>query len=162
MSDETTHREDLVLERTLEASLDLVWRMWVEPDDFATWYGPDGVTVTVAQMDVRVGGTRLVGMAMQSPRGPREIWFVGEYREVVPSRLLVYTESMADSDGNVLSPADVGMPDGHPVTTEVRVALEDLGGRTRMTLTHLGVPAGSPGASGWAMALDKLASRLSA
>jgi hypothetical protein len=25
-----------------------------------------------------------------------------------------------------------------------------------MKLTHVGVPAGSPGATGWAMALDKL------
>ena len=30
-----------------------------------------------------------------------------------------------------------------------------------MVLTHVGVPAGSPGAAGWAMALDKLAAYLS-
>ena len=51
----------------------------------------------------------------------------------------------------------MGMPDGHPTTTEVAVDLDDLGGRTKMTLTHVGIPAGSPGAAGWAMALDKLA-----
>ena len=63
---------------------------------------------------------------------------------------------MADADGNVLSAADVGMPDGHPTTTEITVELEDLGARTKLVLTHVGIPADSPGAAGWTMALDKL------
>jgi len=54
------------------------------------------------------------------------------------------------------------MPDGHPSTTEIRVELEDVGGRTTMVMTHVGLPAGSPGAAGWAMALDKLAVRVQA
>jgi hypothetical protein len=51
------------------------------------------------------------------------------------------------------------MPEPHPAT-EVRVELTDMDGRTRMVLTHIGVPAGSPGALGWTMAFDKLAARL--
>jgi hypothetical protein len=31
-----------------------------------------------------------------------------------------------------------------------------------MVMTHAGVPAGSPGAAGWEMALDKLAGRVEA
>ena len=46
------------------------------------------------------------------------------------------------------------------MTTEVRVDLEDLGGRTKMVLTHVGIPADSPGATGWTMALDKLAAHV--
>ena len=64
---------------------------------------------------------------------------------------------MSDENGNVLLPADMGMPHGHPVTTEIIVELQDLGGRTKMVLTHVGIPAGSPGAAGWAMAFSKLA-----
>ena len=48
------------------------------------------------------------------------------------------------------------MPEGHPTTTEVIVELDDADGRTRMVVTHAGIPADSPGAAGWAMALDKL------
>jgi hypothetical protein len=62
----------------------------------------------------------------------------------------------------VLSPSDMGMPQGHPVTTEVSVVLEDLGGRTKMVMTHSGLAANSPGAEGWAMALDKLAAHVEA
>jgi hypothetical protein len=52
--------------------------------------------------------------------------------------------------------------ESHPTTTEVRVELEDIGGRTKMVLTHLGIPADSPGAAGWTMALNKLAAHLQA
>ena len=48
------------------------------------------------------------------------------------------------------------------MTTEVRVELEDVGGRTKMVLTHAGIPSDSPGATGWTMALDKLAMRVGA
>lgn len=54
------------------------------------------------------------------------------------------------------------MPDGHPMTTQVRVELEDLGGRAKMVMTHTGIPADSPGASGWTMAFDKLAAHVRA
>jgi uncharacterized protein YndB with AHSA1/START domain len=86
-----------------------------------------------------------------------QMWFTGQYVEVVENKRLVFTESMADENGNVLSPAQMGMPEAHPVTTEVRVELEDIGGRTRMVLTHVGIAEGSPGAAGWTMAFDKLA-----
>lgn len=89
-----------------------------------------------------------------------QMWFAGEYREVVDNKRLVYTESMSDENGNMLSPADMGMPTGHPTTTEVRVELEDVDGRTKMVMTHVGIPTDSPGAAGWAMAFDKLAAHV--
>jgi len=150
-------RDAVVIERSFDAPVDLIWQMWTDPEHFAAWYGPDGVTIPVAKMDVRVGGTRLVAMEMHTPNGPMRMWFTGEYREVVENERLVYTESMSDENGSVLLPSDMGMPAGHPTTTEVRVELEDVGGRTKMVMTHAGIPADSPGAAGWAMALDKLA-----
>jgi uncharacterized protein YndB with AHSA1/START domain len=152
----------LVIERTFDAPADLIWQMWTEPEHFRGWYGPDGADVPVAKMDVRVGGGRLVCMEMKTPAGLVQMWFTGEYREVVENQRLVYTESMSDESGNVLSPSEAGVPQGHPTTTEVIVELEDLGERTRMVVTHIGVPAGSPGAAGWATALDKLADRVEA
>jgi uncharacterized protein YndB with AHSA1/START domain len=162
MTESSNVENAMVIERTFDAPVELVWQMWTDPDHFAAWYGPEGATIPVAKMDVRVGGTRLVGMEVQTPGGPMQMWFTGEYREVVENRRLVYTESMSDENGNVSSPSDMGMPEDHPMTTEVRVDLEDLGGRTKMVLTHAGIPADSPGAAGWTMALDKLAARLEA
>jgi uncharacterized protein YndB with AHSA1/START domain len=160
MADKTSSQDAVVIERSFDAPVDLVWQMWTDPEHFSSWYGPTGATIPVAKMDVRVGGTRLVCMEMRSPNGLMQMWFTGEYLDVVTNERLVYTESMSDEHGNVTSPAEMGMPDGHPTTTEVRVELESIGGRTKMVLTHVGIPSDSPGATGWAMALDKLAAHL--
>jgi uncharacterized protein YndB with AHSA1/START domain len=157
-----TDQKSVVIERRFDAPVDLIWQMWTDSEHFKAWYGPDGAAIPVAKMDVRVGGTRLVCMKMQTPNGPMEMWFTGEFREVVENERLVYTESMSDENGNVLSPEDMGMPAGHPATTQVRVEFEEVDGRTKMVMTHFGIPADSPGAAGWAMALDKLAAHLKA
>jgi uncharacterized protein YndB with AHSA1/START domain len=160
MTQNDLSQDAVVIERTFDAPPDLVWQMWTDPEHFRVWYGPDGAAIPVARMDVRVGGTRQVCMEMQSPGGPIQMWFTGEYREVVENKRLVYTESIADENGAVSRPSDAGRPQGHPTTTEVRVELEDVGGRTRMVMTHVGIPGDSAGAVGWAMALDKLAAHL--
>ena len=162
MTTQNASENAVVIERTFDAPVDLIWQMWTEPEHFKAWYGPGGATIPVANMDVRVGGARLVCMEMQSPAGLRQMWFTGEYREVVKNKRLVYTETMSDDDGNVIPPSQLGMPDGHPTTTEVILELEDLAGRTKMVMTHLGIPADSPGATGWTAAFDKLATHLEA
>ena len=158
MSDSTVSKDAIVIERIFNAPVDLIWQLWTQPAHFQNWYGPQGVTVPVVEMDVRVGGKRLVCMEMQRPDGTMKMWFTGEYREVTPNQRLVYTDSMADENGNVMSPSTMGMPEGHPMTTEVTVVLEELDGRTKMTMTHAGIPADSGGAGGWEQAFAKMES----
>ena len=148
------------IERRFAAPPETIWTLWTLPERFASWYGPDGSTVPVAEMDVRVGGNRLMCMEVQTPQGPLRMWFTGTYLEVVANQRLVYTDAVADEHGNVIAPEQMGMPAGHPAVTEVRVELEPVMGGTRMVLTHVGIPEGSPGAVGWAMALDKLTEQL--
>lgn len=155
-----TPKDAVVIERTFNAPIDLIWQMWTEAKHFKQWYGPKGATIPVADMDLRVGGKRLICMEMQMPNRSMKMWTTGEYLELVPNERLVYTESMADEHGNVLTPSAMGIPEGHPETTEVTVQLEDLNGRTKMVMTHAGVPADSPGASGWEQAFTKLAEHL--
>ena len=160
MSDANNAQGDVVIERMVAAPVELVWQMWTDAEHFAAWYGPMGATIPVANMDVQVGGSRLICMAMETPDGPMQMWFAGEYLEVNPTSRLVYTDGMSDEEGNLKSPAEMGMPEGTPATTQVVVELEAVDGQTRMTMTHVGVPADSPGAMGWGMALDKLDARL--
>jgi uncharacterized protein YndB with AHSA1/START domain len=162
MTDKVNSRDAVVIERSFDAPAHVIWQMWTEPEHLKAWYGPDGVTIPEATMDVRVGGTRMVGMEMDTPGGVMQMWFAGEYREVVADRRLVYTESIADRDGNVVPPSAIGMPEGHPTTTEVTVELHPEGDRTRMVLTHAGIAEDSPGATGWTMAFNKLAAYVAA
>ncbi len=150
----TVSADAVVIERTFDAAVDLIWQLWTQPEHFKKWYGPNGFTVPVAEMDVRVGGKRLICMEVQKPDGSMKMWTTGEYTEVVPNQRLVYTESMADEQGNVVTMSD----SEHPTTTEVTVLLEDLGGRTKMILTHVGIPAGAGG--GWEQAFAKMADHI--
>jgi uncharacterized protein YndB with AHSA1/START domain len=95
-------------------------------------------------------------MEVPTPDGPLQMWFSGEYLEVVENERLVYTEFVSDDEGRPAAPSGTGLPEGHPIT-QVRVELDVVDGRTRMVMTHAGVPSDSPGAIGWNMALDKLA-----
>jgi len=153
---DTNAPEWVSIERTFDAPIALVWDMWTKAEHFAAWYGPDGATIPTANMDAQVGGKRLICMAMETPNGPMEMWFTGEYKEVNPTSRLVYTEAMADADGNVIPPTAMGAPEGTPEFTEVVVELEEVGAQTRMVMAHVGVPADSPGGGGWQMAINKL------
>ncbi len=162
MTDANTPRPAVRIERTFDAPIELLWQMWTTPEHFQAWYGPPGANVVVEKMDVRVGGRRLVGMEVVTPNGTMKMWFAGEHLEIIENRRLVYTESVADQTGAVRSAADMGMPPGHPTTTEITVELELVDGRTKMVMIHAGIPEDSPGATGWAMAFDKLAAHIEA
>lgn len=159
MTDSTVSEDAVVIERTFDAPVELIWQMWTNPEHFKNWYGPQGFTIPIADMDLRVGGKRLV--CMSSPDGSMKMWTIGEYTEITPNQRLVYTESPADENGNVVSPSAMGMPEGYPTTTEITVQLEDLGGRTKMIMTHAGMPADSGAGGGWEQAFDKLVDHIS-
>ena len=152
----TTENDWVHIERTFDTSIETIWNMWTDASLFQQWYGPNGMQIPVAEMDLTVGGKRKICMRMESPERTMSMWFTGEFKVIEPPNRLVYTESMCDEDGNILSPASMGMPEGHPEVTEVIVELAEADGKTYMTMIHAGVPADSGGAGGWSQAFDKL------
>lgn len=156
----STAEDSIVIERTFNANIAQIWQLWTDPEHFKNWYGPKGFTIPVADMDLRIGGRRLVCMA--SPDGKMRMWTVGEYKEIVPTTRLVYTESPSDENGNMIPPSAMGMPEGFPAVTEIIVSLEDMGGHTKMVMKHAGMPAASGAGGGWNQAFDKLADYIQA
>lgn len=51
----TTDRE-IVISRVFDAPCELVWEAWTNPQHVAKWWGPNGFTTTIHEMDVRPGG----------------------------------------------------------------------------------------------------------
>ena len=149
------------IEREFDAPIGDVWDMWTKPENFSSWYGPNGASIPVCEMDVTIGGARKVCMQMQTPRGEMKMWFTGVYKEVTAPTRLVYTEAMCDESGTILSPKDKGMPEGTPDVTEIIVDLSEAGGKTRMVMVHRGVPAGTAGEGGWNQAIEKMVGLLS-
>jgi uncharacterized protein YndB with AHSA1/START domain len=114
---------DLVFERTFDAPRELVWKAFTDPELIPRWWGPRGTTTTVAEMDVRPGGTwRYVSRAPDRD----EVSFHGEYLEVDPPNRFKWTFLFA-----VEGLGDQGGPE--------TFIFEDVDGKTKVTSTgHFG------------------------
>jgi uncharacterized protein YndB with AHSA1/START domain len=51
-----TRDRELIISRSLNTPVELVWEAWTSPEHFSQWWGPDGFTHTVQKMDLRPGG----------------------------------------------------------------------------------------------------------
>jgi uncharacterized protein YndB with AHSA1/START domain len=162
VTESDTATQDLVIERVFDAPLENVWKAWTDPEEFKKWWGPEHFTAPVAEIDLREGGAYL--NCMRSPDG-QDYWTTGTYREIVPMERLVYTDSFADENGNVVPGSHYGMGDDFPLEMTVTVTFEEQDGKTKMTLHHAGMPAGDmsdQAGAGWNQSFDKLAASLTA
>ena len=112
----STADREIVLTREFDAPREMVFRAYTDPAHVPHWWGPNGFSVTVHQMDVRPGG--MWRFTLHGPDGtdyPSRI----VYHEVSPPERLVF-----------LHGEDV---DDDPGAFHVTVTFDDLGGRTRLT-----------------------------
>jgi uncharacterized protein YndB with AHSA1/START domain len=90
---------ELSLERTFQASIEDVWALWTTKAGIESWWGPEGFTVAVRSIDLRVGGTLHYVM---TATGPNQVAFMERagmplateakitFTEIVPLRRLAY------------------------------------------------------------------------
>ncbi|MGE5250153.1 MAG: SRPBCC family protein [Bacteroidota bacterium] len=150
---------ELTITRTFNAPPELVWRAWTDPEQLMRWWGPETFTSPMCRLDLREGGSYLY--CMRSPDG-KDYYSTGVFRKIDPPRQLVYTDSFADADGNVVPATYYGFPEDFPRELLVTVTFEEQGGGTKMTLRHSGFPADQAvlAEQGWNESLDKLAETL--
>src|SRR5260370_17380009 len=76
---------ELVITRVFDAPRELVWKAWTDPKHMAQWWGPQGFTNPVCELDVRRGGAlRIVMRAPDAAQHPMR----GGFPEVLyPDRL---------------------------------------------------------------------------
>jgi uncharacterized protein YndB with AHSA1/START domain len=76
----------LVVRRTIRARPEALFAAWTEPQQLMRWWGPEGVTCTAAEIDLRVGGRYRIANRM--PDGST-LWIAGEFEVIeAPSRLI--------------------------------------------------------------------------
>lgn len=157
----TINKNELVITRVFGAPRELVWKAWTDPVHFMLWWGPKNFTCPVCKMDFRIGGKYLY--SMKSTEG-QEYWSTGIYKEIIPLERIVCTDSFADEKGNVVPASHYGMSgDDWPMELMVTITFEDLSNKTKMTLTHVGIPAvemKEMTGAGWNESFDKLAESL--
>lgn len=151
-------KKELIITRVFNAPVELMWKAWTEPEHLMRWWGPKKFTAPVCKMDFRVGGK--YHFCMRSPEG-KDFWSTGVYQEIVPMKRIVFTDCFADEKGNVVPASYYEMPgDNWPMEMIVTVTFEENGGKTKMTLKHVGLPAGEMKemtGTGWNESFDKLA-----
>ncbi|MEM7135790.1 MAG: SRPBCC domain-containing protein [Myxococcota bacterium] len=115
----------VTLTREYDAPIDLVYAAWTDATHVSQWMKCDDCAVLeCTQWEPKAGATFETTMEMP---GMWKVRTTGRFTEVDPPRLLVYV-----SDAN----AEMNAPE-----MEVRVALEAIDDRrTRLTLTHTGMP----------------------
>ena len=84
---------DLVLERTLDAPIDLVWEAYTKPEHMKQWFAPKPYEVTEMELDLRPGG--IFRFRMQGPDGFDTGHGVpGCVLEVIERKKLVWTSAL--------------------------------------------------------------------
>ena len=113
---------EIVITRVFDAPADLVFRAYTTPDLVTRWWGFETSEWLVCDIDLRVGGTWRYVTREQTPEGPFEVGFHGEYREIEPFERLVSTEAYE------------GIPDADANAAVDTLTLTEVDGRTLMTV----------------------------
>ena len=95
--------KQFVIDRTLKASVEKVWRMWTTKDGLEKWWGPEDFSSTVRHLDVRGGGRFEIVMTAMRPEIIAQLKAAGmgessvakgDYTVVEANRRLVYTNAV--------------------------------------------------------------------
>jgi uncharacterized protein YndB with AHSA1/START domain len=145
----------IIIKRSFKLPLDVMWKAWSDPSVFKKWWGPEGYTCPDCTIDFRTGGKYLA--SMQDKEG-RKIWSTGTIREIDPLKKIVYTDNFSDERGNIISPAEAGMPGEWNSEMLVTVEMRETNGNTEIALTHTGIPGEmyDECVRGWQSSFDKL------
>ena len=112
--------EQILVTREFDAPRHLVYRAFTTPELVKRWWHANRGQVTVAEIDLRVGGKwRYLAVTDDG----FEVGFHGEYREIVPDERVVSTEIFE------------GMPEGVPEEASVNTAtFTEEDGRTTLEI----------------------------
>jgi uncharacterized protein YndB with AHSA1/START domain len=133
----------LRVEHWFDAAPEEVFDAYTDPDAQREWYQDQPGWIVEAECDLRVGGRWTVAFG---PPGSDPYRETNVFEQVDRPWRLVYTST-------------VTMPDGSSFDTGMEVILEELGGRTRMTIHHTGFPSAEvrdDHLGGWPGFLDRL------
>jgi uncharacterized protein YndB with AHSA1/START domain len=102
MNQEANNRRDgkVVIERTYATSIEDIWELWTTEEGIESWWGPDGFSVKVHELDLRPGGemryamTAVEAAQIQFMKGagmPLTTEAKLTYTAIVPEKSIAYT-----------------------------------------------------------------------
>jgi uncharacterized protein YndB with AHSA1/START domain len=111
--------EQILITREFDAPKHLVYKAWTTPELVKRWWSGERGQVTLAEIDLRVGG---VWRYVMVTGDGFEVAFHGEYQEIVPNERIVSTEAYE------------GIPDADAHAAMNTLTLTEADGRTNLTI----------------------------
>jgi len=144
MTTKTAGKTSLEIIRFINAPPARVYKAWTDPAELQRWFGPEEVRTIKIDADVRVGGKYRWDLLKQDG----EEWAcLGEYRELVPGKKIVFTWKWDDDESW----------ENHNSIVTVEFSARD--GGTEVKLTHEKLPSEESRDrhnQGWNSVLDRL------
>lgn len=129
LQNETAGEDVFIINRSFEADAKTVFEMWLKPEHLARWMGPKGSTMSFVSTGANEAETSR--WSMTTDDGQTSYGKLN-YKKVCPHRLLTYTQSFCDKDGNISKPP---FAPNYPDTLLTTVTFADEGpNETRVTL----------------------------
>ena len=127
--------KQLEVTRTFNAPVEMVWKVWTEPELVKRWWGPKHFTSPVAIIDFREGGKSLVSMKAPEEMGGQVFYSIWEYVKITPMQSIEFIQSLSDEYGNKTDPVKLGMPSDFPLDIKTIVTfIKIANSKTEMTV----------------------------
>ena len=135
--------QQILITREFDAPKHLVYKAWTTPELVKRWWNAKRGEVTIAEIDLRVGGKwRWVMIA----DGGFEVGFHGEYLELVPDERIVTTEvyeglpdGVSEEEGGTVNTATLAEAVGR---TTLRLLIQAANKTSRDAIIDSGMEAG--------------------
>ncbi|MBS4168728.1 SRPBCC domain-containing protein [Parachlamydia sp. AcF125] len=128
--------KDFVIERTFNASRELLFKVWTEQKHIEKWFAPKGLTVQYLKFELKPNG--VAHYYMSSPDGHKMYGKV-VYKEISPTTKITYLQHFSDEKGGITS---------HPMSSTWPKSIlttvlfnEESENKTKITLTWTPVDA---------------------
>ena len=135
--------EQILITREFDAPRHLVFEAWTTPELVKRWWNAKRGEMTVAEIDLRVGGKWRYAMVTEDGL---EVAFHGEYREIVPNERIVSTETyegvpegVSEEDATTVNTATFTEADGR---TTVTILVQASSKESRDAIVESGMEAG--------------------
>jgi uncharacterized protein YndB with AHSA1/START domain len=135
----------LTINRVFDAPPSLVFNAFSDPKRMLQWLGPRDYPASYVEADVRPGGKWRA--CLDAAASGEKLWHGGVYREVVPSKRLVFTFAWDREDGS------------SGLETLITIDFEDQAGKTQMQFrqaTFDTIEDCDGHRTGWNSAFDRL------
>ncbi|MFD2247481.1 SRPBCC family protein [Pontibacter ruber] len=146
---ETAARE-FVISRVFDAPRNLVFKAWTEAEQLEQWWGPKGLSLKVAKLEMRPGG--MFHYCIGLPDG-QSMWGRFIYSSIVEPERLVYINSFSDETGEIIR---APFSQEWPLEIHNTLTLTEQDGKTTLTQRSQPIHATAEERKTFEQALDAL------